>query len=134
MGSMEFGNLSYSSGPHFSNPWTPASSAAPSASSFGNHLSSPGVASRAATMSMPYSSLPATSGPVSGSTYSTLPYSNPGILNQSSELRNYDHTYSSAPAATSSYASTSSYAPTASYSQPLAAPQQDSSARRISPP
>ena len=133
--------MSHPSGPHFSNPWTSSAAPASATSSFHHGLANPSATSQASTMSMRYSSLPATTSSMSSTNYSSLPYNNSELLNQPSEVINgqragYEQPYSSAPATSSSYAATapSSYPSTNFYGHSLAHQQQDQSARRISPP
>ena len=84
-------------------------------------------------MTMPYASLPATAPSVGASSYSSLPYQSPDILNNSQP--SYEQSYTAAPAPSSTYTPTSSsYAPMSAYGQSLAQQQQDQSQRRLSNP
>ncbi len=124
LSSMGLDHMPYvSAGPQFSNPW--AASSAPSSSqlypsSFGSYAAVKSEPARDTTsMSMPYSSMPATSGVTSN--YSASSYNQQALLNPSPDLRqSYDHTYSSAPSQQSYPAQTTSFPPITSYGQQLA--------------
>ena len=146
LGSMGFDHLPYSGPPQFSNPWTSSSGT----SSYSSPLSNSNLQqydsiskqspSRSTTMSIPFSSMPATAPSIGTSSYSSMPFNHAELLNPTQDMINtsrsgYDQRYTTAPSQSSTYApSTSSYPPISSYGQTLAQQQQDQSARRISPP
>jgi len=154
LGSMGFDHMPYSAGPpHFTNPWgsnpSPHSSShlfptSLAASSLGyDSLPKPQTA-RTTTMSMPYSSLPASAPPLGTGNFPNLPYSQSELLSSSQDLLSnsrstYDQSYSSAPSqTTTSYAThAGTYAPVGSYGQSLMQQQQQQQqqqdgARRLS--
>lgn len=142
LGSMGFDHLPYSGPPQFNNPWTSSSGSSSYQSPLSNSnlqqydsISKPSP-SRPTTMSIPFSSMPATAPSVGSSNYA---FNHAELLNPthdmiSSSRPTYDQSYTTAPSQSSTYApSTSSYAPISSYGQSLAQQQQGQSGRRISP-
>lgn len=141
LGSMGFDHMPYSAGPpHFTNPWgsnpPPHASShmfptALAASNMGyDSLPKPQTA-RTTTVSMPYSSLPASAPPIGNGSFPNLPYSQSELLGSSQDLLSnsrstYDQSYSSAPSqTTTSYAThAGTYAPVGSYGQSLMQQQQ----------
>lgn len=157
LGSMGFDHMPYSAGPpHFTNPWgsnpPPHSSShmfptSLAASNIGyDSLPKPQTA-RTTTMSMPYSSLPASAPPLGTGNFPNLPFNQSELLSSSQDLLNnsrstYDQSYTSAPPqATTSYAThAGTYAPVGNYGQSLMQQQhqqqqqqQEDNARRLSP-
>ncbi|MCJ1257256.1 hypothetical protein MMC24_005081 [Lignoscripta atroalba] len=146
LGAMNFDHMPYSGPPQFTNPWASATSN-PTSHLFPTSLGSAGMnfdlkpqSTRSTTMSMPYSSLPASAPSINpGNSYNGVPYSQSELLSSSQDLlnapRTYEQAYSTAPSAVSSYTSTSApYAPMGSYGQSLAQQQQHQHehARRLS--
>ena len=147
---MHFDHLPYSHQPQFTNPWSSATSnnstsqLFPSLGSSGLGFDLKSQAARATTMSMPYSSIPAsTSSLGAGSGYSALPYGQSDLLNSSHDLlnsqrSNYEQPYSTTQTSSSvgTYPSTSTpYGTLGSYGQSLAQQQQgqqNPEARRLS--
>jgi len=132
---MGFDHMSYSNGPHFTNPWSAASPAHPQSFSNSNNAGFDSLAkqqgARSSTASMPYSSLPTTTSSM-GPGYS---YGSSNLLDMSQDLLNhprsiYDQGYSAAPSSSvHTYAPTS--APYASNFGGLPLPQQQDE-RRLS--
>ncbi|MCJ1482236.1 hypothetical protein MMC06_002399, partial [Schaereria dolodes] len=135
LGSMNFDHMPYPGPPQFTNPWASTTSATTS-HLFPTSLGSASMnfdikpqSARPTTMSMPYSSIPASLSSISsGNNYSTIPYNQSELLNSSQDLLNppraYDQTYSTAPSVTSSYTPTSTpYAPMSAYGQSMAQQQ-----------
>ena len=148
LGSLGYDHMPYTSGPpHFNNPWSSTTAGHSSSAgmfppnNFGySSLSKVEPSSRPTTMSMPYSSMPASAPPIGSGNYPSLPYSS-DLLNTSQDLMNtsratYDQSYSTAPSQpTTSYAPQSAtYAPINSYGQSLAQQQtqQQDDIRRLS--
>lgn len=116
LGAMGFENMPYSTPqPHFTNPWSASSSGASNSHLFATSLGTNSIgfdaiakqqASRANSVSVPYSSIP-TSAPAMGSAngYSNGPY-NQEMLGLPQDLltprSTYDQAYTSAPSQTSS--------------------------------
>lgn len=144
LGSVAFDHLSYSApGTQFSNPWGATSSANsgthlfPTALGTSNNFDAlaKSQATRANSVSMPYTSLPATAPSINANSgYSNGSYTQPDLLNLAHDLLNaprptYDQAYSAAPnPSIHTYAPTSS--PYLSEYGSLSQPQQDS--RRLS--
>lgn len=149
LGSMGYDHIPYSTGPpQFTNPWasTPSST---DTSQFFPSLSTGSLAydglpksnvTRPSTMSMPYSSLPASAPSINTNDYSNIPYSQSELLGASQSLMNssravYDPTYAGTHSQTlNSYPpAPASYAQLGSYGQSLVPPQQPhDTARRLS--
>jgi len=154
LGSMAFDHMPYQAGPpHFSNPWGSSASTHSTSQLFPTSLSASNMGydplpkpqnTRTSTMSLPYTSLAASTAPVNTSSYQTLPYGQSELLNSSQDLLSvprstYEQSYTSAPSpsqATTSYAThAGTYAPVGSYGQSLIQQQQQQqqdSARRLS--
>ena len=129
-GSLNFDHMPYSTSPQFSNPW---STSAPSYSTpvTGYESLSKQTTSRPTTMTMPYTSLPATAPSVGSASYAPVPFPHSDML--ASSQPSYEQNYTTAPASSSTYASSSPpYAPMSSYGQSLAQQQQEQSHRRLS--
>ena len=148
LGSMGYEHMPYSAGPpQFSNPW--AATSAPhtpsglfptslASSTLGYQPLSKPQSARTTTMTMPYSSLPASAPSIGTANFHGLPYSQSELLSSSQDLLNssrsaYEHSYTSAPSQSASTYPThaGTYAPMSSYGQSLAQHQQDSG-RRLS--
>ena len=149
LGSMGYDHIPYTSGPpQFTNPWASAPSTTTTSQFFpslsAGNLGYDGLpktnVTRASTMSMPYSSLPASAPSINTSDYSGIPYSQSELLGASQSLMNssrsaYDPTYVGTHSQTlNSYTATpASYVPLSTYGQSLAPPQQQQdTARRLS--
>ena len=147
--SMGFDHMPYSAGPpSFSNPWTSSAVAHSSSHLFPTSMATSGLSydslakpqSSRTTMSMPYSSLPASAPPIGTGNFPSLPYNQSELLSSSQDLLNssrstYEQGYSSAPSqATSSDAShPGTYAPVGSYGQSLVQQHQaQGNSRRLS--
>ncbi|MCJ1306398.1 hypothetical protein MMC25_000040 [Agyrium rufum] len=152
LGSLGYENMPYS-GAHFNNPWPQSANShtsssshlysnLPSQSSIGGYPSQPKSPSaiRSTTMSLPYSSAPASAPPIGSGNFPSSGYSHDySSGDYSSQPRSYESSYptsSSQPMA--SYTSSSpAYAPINSYGHSLAHQQQQQSqdsSRRLSPP
>ena len=149
--SMGFDHMPYSAGlPPFSNPWASSPAAHSSSNLFPTSMAASGLSydslaksqSSRTPMSMPYSSLPASTPPIGTGNFPNLPYSQSELLNSSHDLLNgarstYEQAYSNAPSqATTAYAShAGTYAPVGSYGSSLAQQQQhqaQDNSRRLS--
>ena len=151
LGSMGYEHIPYSTAPpQFSNPWAATSSTHTPSGLFPTSLASSTLGyqplskpqtARTTTMSMPYSSLPASAPPIGSANFHALPYSQSELLSSSQDLLNssrsvYDHSYSSAPSQSASTYAThaGTYAPMSTYGQSLAQHQQQQhdNGRRLS--
>ena len=131
LGSLQFDHMPYSGAPQFNNPW-PTSSPAYSSSVCYDGLSKQAT-SRPTTMTMPYTSLPATAPAVATASYASVPFQHSDMMTSSQP--SYEQNYTTAPAPASTYTSSNStYAPMSSYGQSLAQQQQEQSQRRLSNP
>ena len=131
LGPMNFDHLPYTASPQFSNPWASTSSPHNGFPSLEYNSLHKTQSTRPTTMSMPYTSLPATAPSLSTASYAGLSYGQNDLLGQSQDLMNssrpmYDGGYSSASTQPSNaYTSAPApYAPLASYGQSLAQQQQ----------
>lgn len=128
LGSMHFDNMPYSASPQFNNPWTTSGA---SYSSIGGYDSLKSATSRPTSMTMPFTSLPATAPSLASASYSSVPLSHADLLNPTSQSP-YEQNYSTSPAQSTSYASSGpTYAPVSSYGQSLAQQQQEQSQRPL---
>ena len=145
LSSMGYDHIPYSGSAQFNNPWSSATSGHTSTQAFPptnfyEPLPKLQQTSRPNTMSIPFSSMPATAPPIGTGNYPSLPYQS-DLMNSSQDLMNtsrstYGQSYSTAPSQPStSYAPQSaSYAPINPYGQSLAQQQsqQQEHIRRLS--
>lgn len=114
LGGLPFEQMSYNSGPQFTNPWSSTASNGHlsyqpvGASTMGFDALAKQAQRPSNTTSLPYSSIPA-SAPLSNTGYSSgTAYGNPDLVNMSQDLLNHAHSsYSTAPSSVTSYAPTS---------------------------
>lgn len=132
LSSIGYDNMPFQGAPQFNNPWGASSEAQYNASMSQqipyHGLPAPKQQIRPTTMSMPYSSIPATTSTVG----TGFQYSQPELMHTSTDVR-YETAYTTAPSSSSYAATASSYAPLSSYTQSLVQQQQDQQHRRISP-
>ena len=136
---MAYDPMPYTATPQFTNPWVSTPSTHGSSQLFPSLLQSnlgydglhKSNIARPGSMSIPYSSVPASAPPMGANSYASLPYSQSELLSSSQDLMNnsrsaYDQAYSGAHSQTlNSYAPTpASYAPISSYGQSLQQQQQ----------
>ena len=149
LGSLGFDHMPYSAtSPAFTNPWAGTTAAHSSSQYFPTAAGASGLnydsLSKShlarSTMSMPYSSLPASAPPIGSGNFPNLPFSQSELLTSSQDLLNstrstYDQSYTSAPSqSTATYAThPGTYAPLSSYGQSLGQQQQQQEGvRRLS--
>ena len=145
LGSMGFDHMPYGNGPQFTNPWGASSSPTPHPHIFPNSVASNNAgfdaiakqqAQRATTVSMPYSSVPASAPSMGASNgFPSTTYGQSELLGMSQDLLNshprstYEQGYSAAPTSVNTYAPTST--PYVSAYGSVTQPQQDE-VRRLS--
>lgn len=154
LGSLAFDHMPYPGPPQFTNPWVTTPSTNTTSHLFPTSMTPNNLgldalakqqASRANSVSMPYTSIPVTAPSIgAGTTFSSTAYGQPGLLSLSQDLLNTprpyanDNHYNAAPSPNPNvYApSTSPYAPL-SYAQSFQQQQQQQAqdnARRLSQP
>jgi len=153
LGSLAFDHMPYSGPPQFTNPWVTAPSAHTTSHLFPSSMAQNNLgfdalakqqASRANSVSMPYSSIPVTAPSIgAGTTFSSPAYGQSGLLGLPQDLlhtpRPYanDNNYNGAPSPNSNvYAPSTSPYPPLNYAQSFQQQQQQAhdNARRLSQP
>jgi hypothetical protein len=132
LGSLNFEHIPFSGSPQFNNPW--AASAAPYSNTMGafDNVTKQN-ASRPTSMTMPFTSLPATAPSIGTSSYTSVPLNHTDMLHTTSQP-SYEQSYSTSPAQPNSYAPSSSSFQPLSYGQSLAQQQQEQSQRPLAAP
>lgn len=151
LGSLSFDHMPYSGPPQFTNPWVTNTSANTTSHLFPTSMAQNNLgfealakqqASRANSVSMPYTSVPVSAPSIgSGTSYSSTPYGQSGLLSLPQDLltpRPYnDNSYNSAPSPNPNiYAPSSSQYQPLNYAQSFQQQQQQvqDNARRLSQP
>ena len=128
LSSIHFDHMPYSASPQFNNPWATSGASYPSIGGYDSLKSAP---SRPTTMTMPFTSLPATAPSIGSATYTSVPLGHSDLLNPTSQS-SYEPSYSTSSAQSNSYApSGSAYAPVTSYGQSLAQHQHEQAQRPL---
>ena len=133
---MGLDHMPYGNGPQFTNPWSSGSPAHPQLFPNSNNVGFDALAkqqaARSSSVSMPYSSIPASAPSIPAGNYQ---YGSSSLVDMSQDLLNpprsgYEQGYSAAPSSVSSYAPTS--APYVNSYGSVVPPQQHDDVRRLS--